>query len=215
MDQAETWLVEYSKSNPGPEMQGRSEKRRAQLFLARGLAYLRHAEGDRKTAEQKQEYRDKARSLLTNAWDTLKRNAAFFQAEFQKIVDDPQDKQKTREARDRVYGQYVHSRILLASASESLAETYPPGSTEYTTQLQSALKEHQYNREKFRNKPLGPNAILGVARCSSRLGLEKDAMGACLDIFDQPDNAFFRPLKKQAALIAAKMWQKETTFAAC
>ena len=96
LNRAETLLVQFSKADPAPELKAQSEKIRSQLYFGRGLVYLKLAEGDRKTVEEKQELRKQARVHLQSAWDTLSKNAAYVRTRLESIKINPLDVSRSK-----------------------------------------------------------------------------------------------------------------------
>ncbi len=207
LGRAEVYLTDFTKTKPSPELFARAEKIRAQLYFERGQVYLNLASSDRKTEKEKQELRKKARSLLTAALDSLEKNRQFLQTQIQNVVDDPENRAAVAALKKTLHLEYVQVRTLLATSSESIADTFPNPSVERKKQFAVALKKHEANWEKYRSFTQGVNSALGAARCAYGVGDETKTITYCNEIFDLEDVAVFIPIKKQAAMIAKKIWE--------
>ena len=209
LDQAETWLNEFSSSNPSPEMFARAEKMRAQLFYTRGLNFLQQTKSDRKTASENAEFRAQARVLLDKAAQTLDKNRLYVKDKIDNFVVDPEEKEKSDEQKIQLQREYVQVKVLAASVIESLADTHEPGSAEEKKQLQAAVEAHQFNWQEYRRFPEGLFSAVGAARTFQRLGNSSEAIAYCVDLFDLDNRTEFIPFKRQAALIALKIWSTQ------
>ena len=212
LDKAQKLLTDYAAGNQSVEVSARTLHYQGNLLDRRSKIYLSQAESDRLTAAEKGELHAKARTNLASALESY--TAA--KAKIRLLIDpqsasaiqiDPEDPSTSRK-RDQFRASYADVRVSIPQIAEQLADTQEPGSGERVKLLKQARDEYKKVWDAYPRFLAGLNSCLYSARCSYKLGEHKQALQLLNEIFALSNNSVFKPIKRQAYVLATECWSK-------
>ncbi len=209
LEQARQRFEKFLKAHAQHPRAAEAEAELAKVLVERGKIGMELAASPSKSTAEKQRLTENARQLFRDAQKTFEAAEARLRTSLKELESaKPDEKRSPRELqqRDQMRGQFVQTRLCVASTMYEIAQTFEPGSEMRQKQLQEAATAFRELYEKYGNYAGGMFARMWEGRVYKDLGDPKKAAGIFEEMLTLPSTPeAFQRLRNQALTLLLEM----------
>jgi len=207
LNEADRLLSSYSQQLVDEDRKLEVVEIGANIKIKRAESFIAQSDNQRLTANEKQDIRQKAQTLLDSARKQYQQARETLRTRIQNYQIDPEDPQSLTKKKS-LQSSYIRVRTKLPLVTELIADTMPAESADRKKMLSEAVKENQdvYDDYSKQGAVFVFESAINGARAAQKSGDHKTTLSMLENVFFLGDGTAERRLKKSAMLVAVDSW---------
>jgi len=189
LDRAQQMLKQFTAGHGGHPLAPGANTQLANVLVERGRMKVEQSDEEKRTAAEKQQFREEARALYTEAekvFENLENEFLEQHKEYPKFIDEKKEPEKYEE-REQVRRDLLQARLALGTVLYEKAQTFEPGTEEHKKNLEKSAERYHQMYEKYGARLAGLYARMFEGRCFKELGQHDKAFDCFEELLTYED----------------------------